>query len=68
VTGFYLVQDINGKIATVTTEALLDCLQGSGFMVMGLSLDVIASFRNEYLKRSGKLPITSETIREVFGH
>lgn len=35
-------------------------------IVLGLTLSAIAELRNEYQKRGGPLPITEQSVREIF--
>jgi hypothetical protein len=59
----FTVKDLNGKVVTIDPDVLAMELQESGFTVLGIDQKCIAEFRNQYLKRGGKLDITVETIK-----
>lgn len=60
------IKDANGKWVCIEDEEFFKEAVGNIALVFGMSLDVIAEFREQYLLKNGTEPMTVESVRKVF--
>jgi hypothetical protein len=58
------VKDIDGFTRIIPTKNLFDPL--SELRIFGMTTDVIVELREAYCKAGGRLPITVDSVNEVF--
>ena len=62
------VQDANGHWVAINEDDLFEAMAEAKITLLGLSMEVILEFRYQYEKRSGPMPVTVDSIREIFSH
>jgi hypothetical protein len=65
---YYILTDVNGVKVCVDTTDLYCELQAQDFTIFGLSMSAIVELKKQYELKNGILPITTESIKEVFGN
>ena len=59
-------KDVNGKWVCLTRAAFFDVLIDNIDSIVGISVPAILEFRTIYDERGGSMPITEDSIREIF--
>ena len=60
------IKDANGTYRRINCDDLIKFLSDNKFSVFGIGIDEIAELKNWYFALGGQLPITSESIRDIF--
>ena len=64
---FFTVKNVYGKYVKIDFLDLHEALRNQSFKLFGMDVMSILQMRMQYLLRRGKLPITVERIKEIFG-
>ena len=62
----FTIKDINGNYVSIDSVDLYEALKIQNFKLFGMDMLSILEMRKQYLYRHAKLPITVETIKEMY--
>jgi hypothetical protein len=62
----FVCKDINGNYVLIKKEELMDKVKELGLTLFGMDIDAIVSLRKGYMQSGGKLPITKESVEELY--
>jgi len=62
-----VLKDANGHFVPVSNDEFLAALINNSETLLGMDVNVIATFRAIYQKKGGPLPMTPKSVQDVLG-
>ena len=63
---YIVITDVNRAKVLVSPDELTRAFAENCFTLFGMSLHTVAQLRCEYMNRKGPLPMTPESVKEIF--
>ena len=60
------IKDVNGKAFLVSQADFTEAVMDQHVVLFGLDFKTILEFRKQYLLKRGPMPITAESVQQVF--
>ena len=62
------VKDANGQWISVKEKDLIETFTENQFTICGMNIHVLLAIREEYIKQGGKIPMTEDSVKEIFSN
>jgi len=63
-----IIKEIDGFTRVINKQNIISAFFDDNIIIAGMDIHTILEMRYQYFKKGGKLPITSDSVKEIFNH